>query len=127
MAVKPLAVGSSFKRSVLNKEAGSKILRNVRESEGFHFYLAIGEPTGETAVSLEDFVGKLAAVEVQSVNFHYKRQDFQKWIREVLGDAELALRLKRIGRIGLSIRGEALRSEILRTVKGRLNELKAAQ
>ena len=93
MAVKPLAVGSSFKRSVLNK-----ILRNVRESEGFHFYLAIGEPTGETAVSLEDFVGKLAAVEVQSVNFHYKRQDFQKWIREVLGDAELALRLKRIGR-----------------------------
>jgi hypothetical protein len=127
LASKPNAVGSSIKKSVLNKEAVSKILRSVRESEGFHFYLAIGEPTGETAVSLTDFVEKLAAVEVQSVNFHYSRKDFQKWIRETLGDAELALRVGKIGRIRLGIRGEALRSEILRTVKVRLNELKAAQ
>ena len=69
---------------------------------------------------------KLETIEVQSVNFHYPRKDFQKWIREVLGDAELALRLGRIGRIHLGIRGEALRSEILRTVKVRLSELKAA-
>jgi hypothetical protein len=123
----PNVIRSSIKKSVLNKEAVSKILRSVRESEGFHFYLAIGEPTGETAVNLTEFVRKMATVEVQSVNFHYTRKDFQKWISEVLEDAELALRLDRISRIRLGIRGEDLRSEVLRTVKVRLNDLKASQ
>ena len=127
MVSNPNVIRSSIKKSVLNKEAVSKILRSVRESEGFHFYLAIGEPTGETAVNLTEFVRKMATVEVQSVNFHYTRKDFQKWISEVLEDAELALRLDRIGRIRLGIRGEDLRSEVLRTVKVRLNDLKASQ
>jgi hypothetical protein len=122
---KPSASRPAFKKPVLNKEIVSKILRNVPESEGFHFYLAIGEPTGETAVSMADFVEKIAAVDVQSVNFHYPRKDFEKWIRDGIGDAELALRLGRIGRTRLGIRGEALRSEIVRAVKVRLNELKA--
>jgi hypothetical protein len=117
----PSAIGPASGRSVLNKELVSKILRSVPESKGFHFYLAIGEPTGETAVSLADFVEKLTAVDVQSVNFHHPRKDFEKWIRDGIGDAELALRL---GKIRFSIRGEALRSEIIQTVKVRLNELK---
>ena len=126
LASKPRAIGPAFRKSVLNKEVVSKILRSVPESEGFHFYLAIGEPTGETAVSLADFVEKLPAVDVKSVNFHYPRKDFEKWIRDGIGDAELALRLGRIGRIRLGIQGEALKSEILRVVKVRLNELKAS-
>jgi hypothetical protein len=121
----PSTTGPAFRRPVLNKALISKILRNVHESQGFRFYLAVDEPTGETAVSLADFVDKLETIEVQSVNFHYPRKDFQKWIREVLGDVELALRLGRIGRVRLGIRGEALRSEVIRTVKVRLNELKA--
>ena len=83
MVSNPYAIKSSFKKPVLNKETISKILRSVSESEGFHFYLAIGEPTGETAVNLTEFVRKMATVEVQSVNFHYTRKDFQKWISEV--------------------------------------------
>jgi hypothetical protein len=123
----PYAIKSSFKKPVLNKETISKILRSVSESEGFHFYLAIGEPTGVTAVNLMEFVEKLSSVEVQSVNFHYARKDFQKWIREILGDSELALRLGRIGKMRLGIRGEDIRSEILLTVKARLNEFKVVQ
>jgi hypothetical protein len=123
---KPSTTGPTLRRSVMKKEVVSKILRSVPESEGFHFYLAIGEPTGETAVSLADFVEKLAAVNVKSVDFHYPRKDFEKWIRGVFGDAELALRLGRIGKVRLGVRGEALRSEIIRTVKVRLSELKAA-
>lgn len=127
MVSKPSAIGPAFKRSVSSKELASKILRSVPESQEFHFYLEIGKPTGQTAVSLTDFVEKLAAVNVQSINFHYSRKDFQKWIREVFGDAELALRLGRIGRVRMGISGEALRSEITRAVKLRLNELKATQ
>ena len=120
----PSAIGPDVKKSVSNKDLVSKILRSVTEEKGFHFYLAIGEPTGETAVSLADFVEKLDSVSVQSVNFHYPRRDFEMWIRKVIGDAELALRIGRIGKMRLGIKGESLRGEIIRTVKVRLNEIK---
>ena len=121
MASKPGAAAPEVRKLVLNKALVSKILSSVPEQEGFRFYLAIGEPTGETAVSLADFINKIRTVDVRSVNFHFPRKDFEKWIRGVIGDAELALR---IGRIRLGIQGEALRNEILRVVKVRLNELK---
>jgi hypothetical protein len=126
LASHPSTFGPTFKRSVLDNDAVTKILRTVPESEGFHFYSAIGKPTGESAVSLVDFVEKLTSVDLQSVNFHYPRKDFEKWIREVFGDPELAVRLSRIGRMHMGTQGEALRNEITRTVKVRLNELKAA-
>ena len=118
---KPSANAPKVRKSVLNKDLVSKILRSVPEQEGFHFYLAVGEPTGEIAVSLVDFVKKMETIDVRSVNFHFPRKDFEKWIRGVIGDAELALR---IGRIRLGIQGEALRNEIIQVVKVRLNELK---
>jgi hypothetical protein len=119
------ATGPLFKRSASNKEHVSKILRRLPESQGFHFYLEIGKPTGQTAISLMDFVEKLAVTNVQSINFHYSRKDFQKWIRDIFGDAELALGLERIGKVRLGVSNEALRSEIMRAVKMRLSELKA--
>jgi hypothetical protein len=121
LANKPSATAPKVKKSVLNKDLVSKILRSVPEQEGFHFYIAIGEPTGKIAVSLADFVKKLETIDVRSINFHFPRKDFEKWIRSVIGDAELALR---IVRIRLGIQGEALRNEIIRVVKVRLNELK---
>ena len=127
MAKKPSATVPKVRKAVLNKDLVSRIQRSVPEQKGFHFYLAIGKPTGETAVSLADFVNKMETIDVQSVNFHFPRKDFEKWIRGVIGDAELALRIGRIGRIGrirLGIQGEALRNEILRVLKVRLNELK---
>jgi hypothetical protein len=121
LANKPSVTGPKVRKLVLNTNFVSRILRSVPEQEGFRFYLAVGEPTGETAVSLADFVKKLETIDVRSVNFHFPRKDFEKWVRGVIGDAELALR---IGRIRLGMQGEALRSEIMRVVKVRLNELK---
>ncbi len=124
LANKPRVTAHKVRKAVLNKDSVSRIQRSVPEQEGFHFYLAVGEPTGETAVSLADFVNKMETVDVRSVSFHFPRKDFEKWIRGVIGDAELALRIGRIGRTRLGIQGEALRSEILRVLKARLNELK---
>jgi len=118
---KPSATAPKVRKSVLNKDLASKILRSVPEQEGFHFYLAVGEHTGKIAVSLADFVEKMEVVDVRSVNFHFSRKDFEKWIRGVIGDSELALR---VGKIRLGVQGEALRNEIIRVVKVRLNELK---
>ena len=124
MVSNPNAIKPGVKTSALNKDLTSKILRNVKEQEGFHFYLAIGEPTGKTAVSLADFTEKMAAVDVRSVNFHYPRKDFEKWILEVIGDSKLASRLNMIIRIHIGIKGEALRNQIIRVVKVRLSEIK---
>ena len=59
LASKPAATAPKVRKLVLNKALASKILRSVPEQEGFRFYLAIGEPTGETAVSLADFINKI--------------------------------------------------------------------
>jgi len=120
----PSATKPGVKKPVLNEDLVSRILRRVPEQEDFHFYLAIGEPTGETAVSLADFVKKMGAVDGRSVNSHFSSKDFEKWLRDILGDAELALRLGRIGRIRLCVQSEALRNEIIWVVKVRLNEIK---
>jgi hypothetical protein len=61
----PNVIRPDVKTSVSNKDLISKTLRSVTEQEGFHFYVAIGEPTGETAVSLADFVEKMEAVDVR--------------------------------------------------------------
>lgn len=109
---------------VLDKATVSKILRSVPNHEGFHFFKAAGDSTGKIATSLMDFVEKMRTVDVRSVNFHFPRQDFEKWLREIIGDAELS---RRIGKIKKEIHGENLRSEIIQTVKKRIDELKESE
>ena len=116
--------GAVVKTSASNKDVSSKLLRSVTEQEGFHFYIALGEPIGKTAISLADFAEKMADVDVRSVNFHYPRKDFEKWIFEVIGDTKLASRLNMISSIHVGMKGEALRNHIIRVVKVRLSELK---
>lgn len=124
MARNPKISVTSVKMSASNKEISSKLLRSVTKQESFHFYLALGEPIGKTAISLADFAEKMADVDVRSVNFHYPRKDFEKWIFEVIGDTKLASRLNMISRMHIGIKGEALRNQIIRAVKVRLSEIK---
>jgi hypothetical protein len=65
----------------------------------------------------------LERVDLRSVNFHQARKDFETWIRDVAGDAELALRLNRFDKC---LQGDVLRVEILRQLKLRLKEFKVA-
>ena len=112
------------KKPVLEKAMASRILRVVPSHEGFHFFKALGDASGKTATSLTDFVEKLSTVDIRSVDFHFPRHDFEKWIRDVIGDAELP---RRIGKIGKETHGESLRNEIIQMVKKRLEELKETQ
>jgi hypothetical protein len=112
------------KKAVLDKAAVSRILRTVPSHEGFHFFRALGDATGKVATSLPDFAEKLRTVDIRSINFHFPRQDFEKWLRDIIGDSELS---RRISRIGKETRGEKLRSEIIQIVKARVDELKGMQ
>jgi Family of unknown function (DUF5752) len=99
----------------------SKILDTVPYTRGFHFCTASGKSTGVTALGLGDFAEKLKTIDVGSIDFHFRCGDFQKWIRDVLGDDELA---EKISQIEKGLCGEDLRMELLETVNSRIVHLK---
>jgi hypothetical protein len=106
----------------VNEEA-IKILRTVKDEEAFYFYEALGKPTGESAKSLSDFLGKTKSVKLESLLFHLQRKDLQNWIKKTLGDSKLA---KKIDEIQPSC-NENLRTKIHATVENRIEELQEAQ
>jgi hypothetical protein len=63
----------------------------------------------------------LQVVDVQSIDFHFGRGDFRRWIQFILGDVGLATRINRISQ---DTRGEKLRSDLIKAVNERIIELK---
>lgn len=104
-------------------ELASTILRTVSLPEAFMFFTDLGQYTGELAPCLTDFCEKLKTVPLKSVEFHFERGDFERWIRETLGDEYLASRITDIDR---STHGEKLRTTIEGIVRRRVDQLKAA-
>lgn len=106
---------------VINEEIASEILRTVPYDKAFHFFTGIGQYSGKLAASLADFCKKIKTIDIKSVDFHSKRRDFEKWIRKIIGDVNLA---NEINKIEKSIQGEELRVKIYQTVDRRLSSLK---
>lgn len=111
------------KKPTIDKATANRVLRSVPKNEGLELYKSPGEYTGKTATSLSDLSEKLSAVDVRAVNHHFKRREYEKWIRGTIGDEELARRFSRINR---EIHGEKLRKEMILLLKNRLEELKTA-
>ena len=107
--------------SSIKPELASRILRTVSYNNAFYFCTNIGQDSGELAVSLADFCQKIETINVKSVDFHFKRGDFEEWIRGTLGDVDLA---NEINKINKTIQGEELRVKICQTVERRLTQLK---
>jgi hypothetical protein len=102
-----------------------KALRTVSYESGFHFYTGIGNYTGVTATSLFEFAEKLQTVPIESVVFHCQRGDFQKWIKNTLGDGEAATRIDQLKKWSSWSSDETLRKDLLKAVEKRLAELKS--
>jgi len=107
--------------SNIDLRLASKILGTVPHNNAFYFYTNIGQYSGECAVSRADFSNRIKKIDIRSVNFHFKRMDFEKWIKGTLGDLYLA---DQISLINKSIQGEELRTKIHQIVDARLTELK---
>jgi len=121
MAKKPVRKKSQSEVSIersLSRDEVSKILGTVNYERAFYFYNGVGKPNGEFAVSLSDFCSKINVVSSESLAFHLKRRDFQNWIREVMGDVELAKRMDKI-----QVKDNALRSTLHAFVSNRIKEL----
>ena len=102
----------------LSKDEISQILGTVTFDRAFYFYDAVGKPNGNFAVSLSDFCSKINVVSSESVAFHLKRRDFQKWISDIIGDVDLANRLDKI-----KVKNNALKSTVHAFVSSRIKEL----
>ena len=73
----------------INEEKAKKVLENKPQDKSFHFYASIGKPLSLQAHSLQDFRDKILAVNLDSIEFHVGRGDFEAWFAG-LGDVELA-------------------------------------
>jgi hypothetical protein len=99
------------------------ILIDLPQEMSFHFYEEIGKPNGQVATGLLDFCSKLASAQSlqlqASLVFHMKRGDFVTWIKQAVGDVELA---NEIGKI--SADEHNLAEKLHQTVDTRIRELK---
>jgi predicted lactoylglutathione lyase len=119
------STGSRTARNAKRQNAESnpqsaKALRTVGDQEAFHFYEAIGKPTGQNAKNLKDFLEKVKTVKAESLAFHLQRKDFQNWAEKILGDAKLARELGRIS----ATNSDDVRMLVSEIVQSRIKELK---
>jgi hypothetical protein len=102
-------------------------LRVVPHAQGFHFYTAIGDYCGVSAHSLEEFADALQYVCSAAIVFHFEREDFQNWVREVIGDAELAQRIDNIKTCERHLSADSCRKELVDAVSVRILQLEASR
>jgi hypothetical protein len=91
----------------LSEPKPPKTLRSLPREQAFYFFTSIGNYTGESAVSLEEFAKKILQVNVKSIEFHLYRGDFEKWITETLEENTLADKIKNLKElkpIGIDLR-----------------------
>ena len=101
----------------------ARILRKLSRENAFYFFTSVGNYTGENAVSLEEFVKRIGEVNAKSLEFHFYRGDFEKWVAEVLEDGELAEEIRSLK--NLKPAGDALRGQLYLIVSKRFEKLKS--
>jgi len=99
----------------VNSENAKTILADMPPDSSFHFYAGVGKPLSLQAQSLRDFSHKILQVNMESIEFHKSRGDFEAWFTG-LGDVELA---KKTALLKEKMEGEALRSRLHDIVENR--------
>ena len=104
----------------VDKPTAQRILRSVPYNKGFHFFTDVGKYTGETAIDLFAFYEEVRVIEKESFSFHFSRHDFQFWVKDTLGDEQLA---EQIDKIEADQPLDDVRKKLLGIVESRLTEL----
>jgi hypothetical protein len=84
--------------------------KELPKQSAFYFFTSIGNYTGESATSIEEFLKKIEHIDIKSIEFHFYRSDFEKWVAETIGDKELAEQIKKLQDQNLT--GEKLRNQL---------------
>lgn len=113
------------KKGAPSTNDASVIQFSVPMEKGFHFFNGFSQPTGVYATSMIDFLDQLKKVDLKSVQFHSDRNDFSRWLREVVNDSSLAGDFDGLHAVELS--GEDVRSRLVELTEKRCRELADAQ
>ena len=81
---------------MLSEPKTSRNLRTLSRDKAFYFFTSIGNYTGKSAASLDEFVKEILDVNIKSLEFHLYRGDFERWIAEALEDNVLASKIKQL-------------------------------
>ena len=92
-------------------------------NEPFLFCKGVGEEnfTGIMAWSLKGILTALKRVELESLEFHSSRGDFENWANHSLHDTVLAKKLRKV-RLS-NVKGEELRRALIKVFRARLKEV----
>ncbi|HXX72832.1 MAG TPA: DUF5752 family protein [Candidatus Acidoferrales bacterium] len=115
---------SSKKPKKLDREALTRVTSAVPVERAFHFFADFRKPLGIYASSIFDFAEKLKKVDLQSLEFHLKRNDFSNWLNEVIHDEWLANEFEKVRNLPAS--GEKLRTQLVTVTEKRCKELMQA-
>jgi len=98
-------------------------LAAMAADEPFLFYTGVGEKnfTGMMAWSLKGLAMVLQKISTESLEFHNKRRDFEKWAQRSFHDRTLEEQLKKI-RLS-RLKGEQLKKSLIKVTKERFAEL----
>jgi hypothetical protein len=109
------------KEPALDRDKALLITSSVPSEKGFHFFTGLHMPTGVFATSIFDFLDALKKVDVKSLEFHLKRNDFANWLRQVIRDDSLASEFERLRDAALT--GEKMRDRLVQVTEKRCKEL----
>ncbi|MGD6851607.1 MAG: hypothetical protein ACQCN6_06055 [Candidatus Bathyarchaeia archaeon] len=104
----------------ITKEKATAILAYAPHDRAFNFYATVGQPLSIHAHNLRDFTVKIDKVDPISLEFHFKRGDFEAWFRG-LGDEELAKKMAMLKE--RNVTGEDLLKRLHEIVDERYHEL----
>ena len=106
-------IGSGFGITVKGK-AVLKAFNPVPDMMGFRFYLGFDKPLDFTAWTPAEFYKIIKQVNVNSLEFHLYRGDFENWVKEACKESELA---EEIGSVKAEdLKGEDLRAKLLKVL-----------
>ena len=112
------------KKPSVDRDKALLITSSVPGEKGFHFFTNVEKPTGMFATSIFDFLEQLKKVDVKALEFHLKRNDFQKWLREVIRDDWLAEEFEKLKALDLS--ADRLRIRLVEITEERCKQLSDA-
>ena len=108
----------------VDRDKALLVTSSVPVEKGFHFFTDLQKPTGIFATSIFDFAEQLKKVDLKSLEFHTKRDDFSRWLRDVIKDDVLSGEFEKVRSLGL--KGEKLRTRLVGIVDKRCKELASA-
>lgn len=105
------------RRTRQQRQHGAKPLADsavLPVEKAFHFW-APGRYLGVRATSFRDFADTVLYIDLESLEYHMERGDFVNWFEFELENAPLAEKIRALRE--REVRGEELRSELLRLVR----------